>query len=309
MTDRGLGDEDDLYRRIMAVADTTPQRQRFTRSSASSRLPTMTMPMRAAAVVVIAVLAVVGLFYVNRSDKAAIGGPSPTPGATASSSPAAVVGPSATPSAMAGPTPTPLKWTQASLKEGWPGPVRPEPAGAAIFVPLKEKVDNVVPDPLGDTGSAAHPWVDIKELRGNGSRITIDLGSLPPDVAPAEQWFAWGVVVDDDRDGIPDRRFGIDNIGGHRAWTTDLHTGRTGVGWNNGVAGTHFETWFPGSVNPWGNGAATLHFGGEFPGGGGNPGLGGPFYAWASVIENGRVVATDYAPDVGWLDPSPKAKP
>ena len=33
------------------------------------------------------------------------------------------------------------------------------------------------------------------------------------------------------------------------------------------------------------------------------------FYAWASVILDGRVVATDYAPDVGWLDPSPDAKP
>ena len=28
-------------------------------------------------------------------------------------------------------------------------------------------------------------------------------------------------------------------------------------------------------------------------------------YAWASVIVDGRVVATDCAPDVGWLDPSP----
>ena len=26
-----------------------------------------------------------------------------------------------------------------------------------------------------------------------------------------------------------------------------------------------------------------------------------PFYTWASVIVNGRVVATDYAPDAGWL--------
>jgi hypothetical protein len=26
------------------------------------------------------------------------------------------------------------------------------------------------------------------------------------------------------------------------------------------------------------------------------------FYAWASQIEDGRVVATDYAPDVGWLE-------
>jgi hypothetical protein len=25
------------------------------------------------------------------------------------------------------------------------------------------------------------------------------------------------------------------------------------------------------------------------------------FYAWASIIEGGRVLATDYAPDVGWL--------
>ena len=34
-----------------------------------------------------------------------------------------------------------------------------------------------------------------------------------------------------------------------------------------------------------------------------------PFYVWASVIKDGRVVATDYAPDVGWLLPSPDAKP
>ena len=26
-----------------------------------------------------------------------------------------------------------------------------------------------------------------------------------------------------------------------------------------------------------------------------------PFYAWASAIVDGRVVATDYAPDTGWL--------
>jgi hypothetical protein len=34
-----------------------------------------------------------------------------------------------------------------------------------------------------------------------------------------------------------------------------------------------------------------------------------PLYAWASVIHDGRVVATDYAPDAGWLDPSPGAMP
>jgi hypothetical protein len=33
------------------------------------------------------------------------------------------------------------------------------------------------------------------------------------------------------------------------------------------------------------------------------------FYAWASVIVDGRVMATDYAPDAGWLHPSSKAQP
>ena len=32
-----------------------------------------------------------------------------------------------------------------------------------------------------------------------------------------------------------------------------------------------------------------------------------PFYTWASVIVNGRVVATDYAPDAGWLIAKPDA--
>ena len=34
-----------------------------------------------------------------------------------------------------------------------------------------------------------------------------------------------------------------------------------------------------------------------------------PFYTWASVIVNGRVVATDYAPDAGWLVATRGAKP
>ena len=30
------------------------------------------------------------------------------------------------------------------------------------------------------------------------------------------------------------------------------------------------------------------------------------FYAWASLIEAGRVVATDFAPDAGWLEEGPQ---
>jgi len=233
-----------------------------------------------------------------------VGGPTLTPTVRPSQSDAAT-GPSASPS----PTPTPLLWTEASLKEDWPAPVRGEPAGDAIVVPIQDEAREVIPDRLGDTGSAAHPWVDIRELRGSGVRITINLGSLPPFLAPSEQWIAYGVVVDDDRDGTADRRFGIDNIPStapenvvHRAWLTYLDTGRTVVGNSAGVDGIYFETWYPGEF-PAGDLATRLWFGGgDLTGGGTRPGgLVDPFYVWASVIVDGRVVATDYAPDVGWL--------
>ena len=53
-------------------------------------------------------------------------------------------------------------------------------------------------------------------------------------------------------------------------------------------ADTYFDTFYPKA------GASTMSFGGG--------GVLSHFYAWASVIENGRVVATDYAPDSGWLN-------
>jgi hypothetical protein len=228
----------------------------------------------------------------------------------------AVVAPSPTPTAtpIPSPTPTPLLWTEASLEEDWPAPVRREPDGSAIVVPIKAAP---LQDSLGDVASDNYPWVDIRKVHGGGSDITIDLASnLPPRVPPTEQWIAYGVVVDDDRDGIADRRFGIDNIPGtapgkdqHRAWITDLHTGRTvsAVGGPYGYVGeTLFDTFFPGE---WSGIGAFLNFGGDTAGGGFHGGLVDPFYAWASVIVDGRVVATDYAPDVGWLDPSQKAKP
>ena len=34
-----------------------------------------------------------------------------------------------------------------------------------------------------------------------------------------------------------------------------------------------------------------------------------PFYTWASVIVDGRVVATDFAPDAGWLVATRGARP
>jgi len=241
-----------------------------------------------------------------------------------------------------------LVWTEASLDEDWPAPVRTEPAGDATVVPIylkHEQVPGRYQDPTGDTESDAIPWVDI-HLVGFGHNTSV-VAYVPgaPNVDPTEQWIAYGVVVDDDGDGVGDRRFGLDNIPGsaadwqrHRAWVTDLHTGRTESSVLNSsdytvaadgtvstpmVGDTFFGASFPAAQteartspscqnNPpaWMRGlaGAQLMFGGGDTAGGGSSAGSMPalYYAWASEIVDGRVVATDYAPDAGWLHPSSK---
>jgi hypothetical protein len=185
-------------------------------------------------------------------------------------------------------------------------------------------------DPSGDTSSPDLPCVDIRDVTVDTRVVSLNLvANPPPGVDPSKAWIAYGVVVDDDRDGVPDWRYGVDNLppaagdeqDHHRAWRTDLHTGRTESdagridrpyrGEDGGSVGT---TYF-GTSYPAGTSGADPHFGfgtvvdttqGEVTEG---IKVDMPFYVWASVIVDGRVVATDYAPDTGWLLPSPGAKP
>jgi len=234
----------------------------------------------------------------------------------------------AAPSSSPSPTTAALIWTQASLVEDWPAPVRPEPAGGSIIRPilLEDVVQNPgarladqrhglrsgrYTDPSGDTGSAVLPWADIKEVTFCGSAC-LSIGPVSgfrPAVDPTQQWIAYGIVADTDGDGVPDRRYGFDNMPvdatgawPHRWWITDLHTGRTewasGPPYGISVGKTEFY-----------GGPGRLSFGADVTGGGTVGGLPERFYVWASVIQDGRVVSTDYAPDVGWLHPSPDAKP
>ena len=269
--------------------------------------------------------------------------PAPSVVAVATASPDAT-SPSPTPTVRpsVGPPPSdpigPLAWTQASLKEDWPAPVREEPAGGATVLPILHR--DITPDapsdvghdwesdqyrdPTGDTGSDVHPWADIRWVEfsgddgiciGRGSDEFFGRGGPPPGVDPRQLRVARGVVVDSDGDGVPDWRFGVDNVpldttdafpDPNRWWRTDLHTGRTAyavgdhINLSDGGRGPIF--WSP-------SGTTCMKFGaestGDRPVGSGLPER---FYAWTSVIVNGRVVATDYAPDVGWLDRSPDAK-
>lgn len=241
---------------------------------------------------------------------AAAATPEPTPSPT----------PPANPSECAAPpdesTSTgPLTWTKGSLKEDWPAPVRQEPAGGASVTPMPPTYI----DPSGDTGSSATSCVDIRDLTAAPRGLSFSLMAKPPNVDPSRVWIAYGVVVDEDGDGVPDWRYGIDNVPGtaratedhHRAWRTNLHTGHTEFNLDasplhemDKVGATYFGSGYPAL----GSGPEFRFFEHGDVAGGGEFKLGAkqdkPFYVWASMIVDGRVAATDYAPDSGWLLPT-----
>ena len=101
-----------------------------------------------------------------------------------------------------------------------------------------------------------------------------------------------------------------DEQGHHREWRTDLHTGRTECGggkWILAYGATGLNSGFPRYADregfSTGRDGARFRFGHAVRYDRGNEARGikvdMPFYAWASVIVDGRVVATDYAPDAG----------
>lgn len=221
----------------------------------------------------------------------------------------------------------PLAWTPESLNEDWPAPVRPEPTGGGSVQPMPLTYG----DPTGDNGSNAYPCVDIRWAMADTSQVHIKLVSKPPPgscaepgvcfgVDPTEEWMAYGVVTDEDGDGVPDWRYGTDNMPAdaaekgppRRGWRTNLHTGQTEAGPEHGdpvwMNGGGFKSGLPPDSADWEPDAIFL-FGGAFETPQGSQGWGFeldmPFYTWASVIVNGRVVATDYAPDSGWLVATP----
>ena len=192
----------------------------------------------------------------------------------------------------------PMSWTPDAAELDWPGSLRSEAAAnAAQLFRVADYVDGT-----GDSG-APDPWTDITNVMlrtgntvdfGNpiGLQLVDGLAGVPD---PSTTWLAYGVVIDLDGDGRADQRIGIDNsTAGHREWITDLATGQTAVNPGPiygafGAFGTRVETWF---INR--DGLVMLHV---------NRSPGGiRFYAWASMISGGGVVATDFAPDVGWIE-------
>jgi hypothetical protein len=276
----------------------------------------------ATAVVVIGVMAV-GVYF----NQSGIGGP-PVSVASASPSPSAAPeatqpgasgsAPAETPTPTAEPTPTPtpalITWNSQSGREDWPAPPRVELPDAGV-----ETAGSVRPgwrsfsDAVGDTTPADENEVDISSIHiglgcvgGEPKLRCIELalsGQLEdPIPQPEDAWYGFGIVLDVDSDGVPDYRYGVDNfntglgpIDGPsgssmpgRVWRADLRTGDVEVVAIPQATDDTLFGEFPTSDSP----MAIFHVND----------LGGRFYGWSSLIADGRVVATDYAPDVGWLE-------
>ena len=190
-------------------------------------------------------------------------------------------------------------WSPQSALQDWPGSLRKEPAGGAPVVFLAHGSDEPVgyDDPPGDVRPSALAVVDVLQVairEGCWGSLTTEacvffhMGAPGWGRDPRTDWIAYGIVVDNNGDGLPDLRFGIDNAddGGARMWQIDLATHTTRA----------FGESLEGDVMDADVGHIWVR----------HPGNDFRFYVWASKIRGGEVVATDYAPDFGWIKLHPR---
>jgi len=162
-----------------------------------------------------------------------------------------------------------------------------------------------------DPHDAAVGWVDVVHVRydDESSQPTwsIELAAKPPLAADLEpgRLIAYGLVLDTTGDGVADYVVGIDNDapkrGDFHVWVTELATGETdeqiGPPYGFPIEFAHPDEREPGDgLRP------PMVF--TFLGGSAPADLNPDtvrFYAWASATRDGEVVASDYAPDAGWM--------
>lgn len=273
---------------IMKHVEATPQQQPWIRwgAGAPGRRPTMSRAVAIGVAVVVVLAAAVGLGFLTRPD---VGGPDPE--TSAPSSPAS-----------------------------WSGPVR---GGSASYYGRADGerdgwswFDAVDADPA---------WIDIAEVRWQ-SLARRDAGvswaqnywhillSAKPPIAsrldPGQTLISYGLAFETTGDDVPDYIVGISNHAAYspnpRVWVTDLATGATEEQ-IRGPYGILVDFVHPDGPLPpeWPDEAqrtVQLWFNGPPPWGIDTEAR---FYAWASLAEDGKVVAWDYAPDDGWLEAAP----
>jgi hypothetical protein len=183
---------------------------------------------------------------------------------------------------------------------GWTGPVRSRSASViSMGSSFLEKHDS------------ARGYVDIEQVQvdvPSQPHWRLLLASAPPKATtldPACTVISYGLTFDTTGDGEADYVVGISNeapkAGDFRVWVTDLATGdvteQVGPPYGFPIEFSHPDEYLPGyGAQP----AMLFTFLGLPPGGIDQT---TKFYAWASIEEDGQLIAWDYAPDAGWLNP------
>jgi hypothetical protein len=221
------------------------------------------------------------------------------------------------------PLPGEFPWHASRQLEDWPGAVRTEP-NPKLVQPLGVRLDRTTfQDEVESTDPGVPADVDLVEVTVRECQWSTDSRcvSFTPQIGPSampgpeDRWLAYGIVVDDDGDGVADYRYGVDNAGPprfDRIWRGDLAIGTSSIPRFDRMWRTNLET---GATDAY---VDTLEdplvMDAAFPGpGAANAGGGGHIfvvptgdsfrvYAWAAAIVDGHVVATDYAPDAGWIE-------
>jgi hypothetical protein len=154
-----------------------------------------------------------------------------------------------------------------------------------------------------DPHDAPVGWADVTRVRysnvDNVPDWVIEVAAKPPPVSSREPalLIAYGLVLDTTGDGDADYLVCIDNDAPRatdfHVWVTDLRTGETDeqigppyglpIEFGHPDPRTLYLTFLSGSV-PADLDPETVRF-----------------YAWASASRNGKVFASDYAPDTGWM--------
>lgn len=191
----------------------------------------------------------------------------------------------------------------------WEGPVRAGDAHLPLVRTEPVRLDSSVAVPGWghvDGDDAARRYVDITQTARNagiGRTWQLTLADRPPSARsfdPTRTVISYGLTLDNDRDGVADHVIGISNEaptpGEFRIWVTDLATGET-----EEQVGQPLDPLFPLSVSRLYEEDGTTSRRLQFSFWRSHDLDDANFYAWASVSEDGDVVAWDYAPDAGWL--------
>jgi hypothetical protein len=223
--------------------------------------------------------------------------------------------------ALATPSPLPTAWPAADFMlrapQGWSRILRVEPDGEPVVIltpDWKASAEASADSSPQPRDAADITWLEAQApCYSDALCVGFEIARAPekPPRDPRKEWVGYGLVVDNDGDGMGDVMIGVDNAlagprAGPRSWQVDLSNGQllyesTGYG----AASTNgLIPWFvePGGDERRGWVSVPRPLAGPIRMTRASDGRGTRFYLFAGLVRDSEVVAVDFAPDSGWLE-------